>query len=102
MSAFTDDRASSSRGSPISSGGSQATDDASRPTFKRLPSQTLGPEYAKRPATGSTLSGAHEGFPRIFGEQEQKMQERGLGGVAERARRMSFPSGRTGLVGLQG
>jgi hypothetical protein len=99
MSAFTDDRASSSRGSPISSGGSQGTDDGSRPTFKRLPSQTLGPEYAKRPATGSTLSGAHEGFPRIFGEQDQKMQERGLG-VAERARRMSFPSGRTGLVGL--
>jgi hypothetical protein len=69
------------------------------PTFKRLPSQTLGPEYAKRPATGSTLSDAHKGFPGIFGEQDQKMQERGLG-VAECARQMSFPSGRTGLVGL--
>ena len=96
MSTFTDDRVSSSRGSPISSGGSQGTDDASRPTFKRLPSQTLGPEYSKRAATGSVLSSAHEGFPRLVGEQE-----RVLGGVVERARRMSFPSGRTGLVGLQ-
>jgi hypothetical protein len=93
---------SSSRGSPISSGGSQGTEDASRPTFKRLPSQTLGPEYTKRSATGSMLSGAHEGFPGVVGEQEQKMQERGLGGIAERARRMSFPSGRTSLVGLPG
>ena len=87
---------SSSRGSPISSGGSQGAEDASRPTFKRLPSQTLGPEYTKRPATGSILIGAHEGFPGVVGEQE-----RGLGGLAERTRRMSFPSGRTGLVGLQ-
>jgi hypothetical protein len=94
---------SSSRGSPISSSGSQGTEDASRPTFKRLPSQTLGPEYTKRPATGSMsmLSGAHIGFPGVVGEQEQKMQERGFGGIAERARRMSFPSGRTSLVGLQ-
>ena len=92
--------ASSSRGSPISSGGSQGTEDASRPTFKRLPSQTLGPEYTKRPAIGSMLSGAH-GFPGVFGDQEQKMHERGLGGIAERARRMSFSSGRTSLVGLQ-
>lgn len=91
----------SSRGSPISSGGSQGTEDASRPTFKRLPSQTLGPEYTKRPATGVLLSGAHEGFPGVVGEQGQKMQGRGLGGIAERARRMSFPSGRTGLVALQ-
>jgi hypothetical protein len=91
----------SSRGSPISSGGSQGAEDASRPTFKRLPSQTLGPEYTKRPATGSILSGAHEGFPGVIGEQGLKMQERGLGGIAERSRRMSFPSGRTGLVGLQ-
>jgi hypothetical protein len=101
MSAFTDDWATSSRGSPVSSGGSYGTDDASGPTFKWLPSQTLGPEYTKRPATGSKLPRAHEEFPSIFGEQEQKMQERGLRGVAERARRMSFPSGRTGLVGLQ-
>jgi hypothetical protein len=101
MSAFTDDRASSSRDSPISSGGSQGTDDASRPTFERLISQTLGPEYAKRPATGSVLPGTHKGLPSIFGKQEQKMQERGLGGVAERTKRMSFLSGCTGLVGLQ-
>jgi hypothetical protein len=93
--------ASSSRGSPISSGGSQGIEDASRPAFKRLPSQTLGPEYAKRPAHGSMLSGTHVGFPGVVSEQEQKMQERGFGGIAERARRMSFPSGRTGLVGLQ-
>ena len=78
---------SSSRGSPISSGGSQGIEDASRPTFKRLPSQTLGPEYTKRPATGSILSGAHEGFPGVVSEQE-----RGLGGFVERARRMSFPT----------
>jgi hypothetical protein len=101
MSAFTGDRASSSRGSPISSGGSHGTDDASGPTFKRLPSQTLSPEYTKRPATWSMLPHAREEFPSIFGKQEEKMQERGLGGVAERAVRMSFPSGRTGLVGLQ-
>jgi hypothetical protein len=91
----------SSRGSPISSGGSQGADDASRPKFKRLPSQTLGPEYTKRPATGSMLSGAHEGFPGVVSEQELRLQERGLGGIAERSRRMSFPSGRTGLVVLQ-
>lgn len=90
---------SSSRGSPISSGGSQGAEDASRPTFKRLPSQTLGPEYTKRPATGSLLSGAHEEFPSVV-VQGQKMHERGLGGITERSRRMSFPSGRTGLVGL--
>lgn len=98
MSVFTDDRASSTRGSPISSGGSHGTDDTSRPTFKRLPSQTLGPEYAKRPATSNMLSGAREVFPGAVNGQE--MQQRGLG-VAERTRRMSFPSGRTGLVGLQ-
>lgn len=93
--------ANSSRGSPMSSGGSQGTEDASRPTFKRLPSQTLGPEYTKRAATGNMLSGAHEGFPVVVCEQEQRMQERGLGGIAERARRMSFPSGRVALIGLQ-
>ena len=92
--------ASSSRGSPINGGGSQGAEDASRPTFKRLPSQTLGPEYTKRPATGSMLSGAHEGFPGVVCEQEQKMQERGFVGISERARRMSFPSGRVGLVGV--
>lgn len=90
---------SSSRASPTSSGGSHGTDDASRPTFKRLPSQTLGPEYAKRAATATMLSsGTHEGFP---GKQDQEMQQqRGLGGVSERARRMSFPSGRAGLIGI--
>lgn len=61
--------ASSSRGSPISSGGSQETEDASRPTFKRLPSQTLCPEYTKRPTSGSMLSGAHEGLPGVLCEQ---------------------------------
>jgi hypothetical protein len=97
-SAFTDDRTNSSRGSPTGSGGSQGLEDVSRPTFKRLPSQTLGPEYAKRPATGNMLYGAHEVFPGIVGEQE--MHQRGLG-MAERSRRMSVPSGRASLVGLQ-
>ena|SRR5258708_10437983 len=101
MSAFTDDRASSSRGSLISSGGSQGTDNASGPTFKRLPSQTLGPEYNKRPATGTMLPRAHEEIPSIFGEQEQKMQERGLGGVAGRTRRMSFRADVRASLGLQ-
>ena len=91
----------SSRASPISSGGSHGTDDLSRPAFKRLPSQTLGPEYAKRAATGSMLSGTREAFPGGIGVREQEMQHRGLGGLAERARRMSFPSGRAGLMGLQ-
>jgi hypothetical protein len=92
---------SSSRPSPTGSGGSHGTDDASRPTFKRLPSQTLGPEYAKRAATATMLSGTHEAFPGVVGKQGQEMQQRGLGGVAERARRMSFPSGRAGLIGRQ-
>ena len=100
MSVLADDRAGSSRASPTSSGGSHGADDASRPTFKRLPSQTLGPEYAKRAATANMLSGTRESFPGVVGEQE--IQQRGFGGVSERARRMSFPSGRAGLIGLQG
>jgi hypothetical protein len=72
---------SSSRGSPISCGGSQGAENASRPTFKRLPSQTLSPEYTKRPATGSMLSCVHVVFPGVIGEQEQKIQERGFGGI---------------------
>ena len=97
-SVFTDDRVSSNRASPTSSGGSHGSDDTSRPTFKRLPSQTLGPEYSKRPATTNLLSGSREVFPGAVNEQE--MQQRGLG-VPDRNRRMSFPSGRAGLVGLQ-
>ena len=93
-SVFTDDRVSSNRASPISSGGSHGSDDTSRPAFKRLPSQTLGPEYSKRTA----MSGSREVFPGVVNEQE--MQQRGLG-VPDRNRRMSFPSGRAGLVGLQ-
>ncbi|KAH9955447.1 hypothetical protein BJV74DRAFT_471505 [Russula compacta] len=61
MSSFTDDRrASSTSASPaphLGGGGALGVDDASRPAFKRLPSQTLGPEYTKRPATVSMLSG---------------------------------------------
>jgi hypothetical protein len=106
MSVYTDDHANSSRGSPApglgggggGGGGALGVDDGSRPTFKRLPSQTLGPEYTKRPATANMLSGAREVFVGMIGEQD--MQQRGLG-MAERARRMSFPSGRAGLVALQ-
>ena len=97
-SVFTDDRVSSNRASPTSSGGSHGSDDTSRPTFKRLPSQTLGPEFSKRPATANLQSGAREVFPGVVNEQE--MQQRRLG-ASERNRRMSFPSGRAGLVGLQ-
>lgn len=96
-SVFTDDRVSSNRASPISSGGSQGPDDTSRPTFKRLPSQTLGPEFSKRTATTNLLSRGREVFPGVVNEQDM---QRGLG-VPERNRRMSFPSGRAGLVGLQ-
>jgi len=98
MSVCTDDRVSSTRGSPTGNGSPHGVDDASRPTFKRLPSQTLGPEYTKRPATASMLSGAREVFSGAVSEQE--LQQRGFG-VAERTRRLSFPSGRAGLVGLQ-
>lgn len=101
MSSFTDDRVGSTGASPaphLGGGGPQGMDDASRPAFKRLPSQTLGPEYTKRPATGSMPSGARERFPGVASEHE--MQQRSLG-MAERARRMSFPSGRAGVVGLQ-
>jgi len=91
--------AGSSRGSSFSSGGSQGTDDASRPTFNCLPLQTLSPEYTKRSVTVSILSGAYEGFSGVVSEQEQKMQERGLEGIADRHRRMSFPSGRIGAYG---
>jgi len=97
-SVFTDDRVSSNRASPTGSGGSHGSDDTSRPAFKRLPSQTLGPEFSKRPAMTNLQSGAREVFPGVVNEQE--MLRRGLGG-SERNRRMSFPSGRAGLVGLQ-
>jgi hypothetical protein len=101
MSVFTDDHATSSRDSPapgLGGGGSLGVDEASRPTFKRLPSQTLGPEYRKRPAMANMLPGGREGLIGMIGEQD--MQQRGLG-ISERARRMSFPSGRAGLVALQ-
>jgi hypothetical protein len=64
MNVFTDDLATSSRGSPVPGlGGSRSLGvyDLSRPTFKRLPSHTLGPEYRK-PATTNLLSGGREGF----------------------------------------
>jgi hypothetical protein len=105
ISVYTDDHANSSRGSPApglggggGGGGGLGVEDGSRPTFKRLPSQTLGPEYTKRPATANIFSGGREGFVGMIGEQD--MQQRGLG-MAERVRRMSFPSGRAGLVALQ-
>jgi hypothetical protein len=99
MSVCTDDPATSSRGSPVPGRGSLGVDEVSRPTFKRLPSQTLGPEYRKRPATANLLSGGREGFISMTGEQD--MQQRNLVMAVERTRRMSFPSGRAGLVALQ-
>ncbi|KAI0258104.1 hypothetical protein BC834DRAFT_137070 [Gloeopeniophorella convolvens] len=83
---------SGSSGSPAGSDerASPAADsDGARPNFKRLPSQTLGPEYAKRPATGGMLSAARE------------EDISGGGGAHERARRMSFPAGgRPAVSGL--
>jgi hypothetical protein len=62
--------------------------------------------YRRRHSVPSIRSGRrlvccppHTGFPGVVDEQEQNMQEWGLGGISERSRRMSFPSGRTGLVG---
>ncbi|KAH8984381.1 hypothetical protein EDB86DRAFT_153566 [Lactarius hatsudake] len=120
-SGFTDDRGSTSASPAPGLGGSLAVEDPTRPTFKRLPSQTLGPEYAKRMATASMLSGVRDEFGvgvGTLGEPDLPLlQRRGLVGqgpnhaqghghghglvMAERARRMSFPSGRTGIVGLQ-
>jgi hypothetical protein len=60
----------------LQQGGSQGAEDAFRPTFKRLPSQTLSPKYTKRPAT-NMLSGSLGGFPGVVDEQEQNMQEWG-------------------------
>ena len=98
---LTDDRESTSA-SPAPGGGSLAVEDPTRPTFKRLLSQTLGPEYAKRVATKNTFD-----VCVALGEPEVPLlQRRGLTGnhglmMAERVRRMSFPGGRTGIVGLQ-
>jgi hypothetical protein len=99
-SGFTDDRGSTSA-SPAPLVG--AIEDPTRPTFKRLPSQTLGPEYAKRVAT-TTM---RDEFDGALGEPDVPLlqQRRGHGHghglvMAERARRMSFPGGHTGLVGV--
>ncbi|KAH9063579.1 hypothetical protein EDB87DRAFT_130373 [Lactarius vividus] len=116
-SGFTDDRGSTSASPAPGLGGSLAVEDPTRPTFKRLPSQTLGPEYAKRMVTTSMLSGARDEFGvgiGTLGEPDAPLlQRRGLAGpgpshgqghglaMAERTRRMSFPSGRTGIIGLQ-
>lgn len=100
-SSFTDERGSTSA-SPAPGGGSLSAEDPTRPTFKRLPSQTLGPEYAKRLAT----TGRDE-FDLVVGAADLPLlSRRGIGSghgllMAERARRMSFPGGRTGIVGLQ-
>lgn len=113
-SSFTDERGSTS----ASPAPGLSAEDPTRPTFKRLPSQTLGPEYAKRLATTSVLSGPG-GAPRdqfdagvgTLGEPDLPLLSRRAGNnshshghgllMAERARRMSFPGGRTGIVGLQ-
>ena len=125
-SGFTDDRGSTSAspapglGGGGGGGGSLAMEDSTRPTFKRLPSQTLGPEYAKRVATTSMLSGARDEFDvgvGVGGPGEPDvplLQRRGLAlghnhghghshglVMGERTRRMSFPGGRTGIIGLQ-
>ena len=128
-SSFTDERGSTSAspappglgGGGGGGGGSLSADDPTRPTFKRLPSQTLGPEYAKRLATtavlaAGTATGTRDGFDvgvgAAPGEQDLPLLPRrgapanGHGHAhgfltAERARRMSFPGGRTGIVGLQ-
>ena len=134
-SSFTDERGSTSA-SPAPPGGlggggggggssSLSADDPTRPTFKRLPSQTLGPEYAKRLATTAVLTGTADeyggGAGVALGEPDLPLLPRrgaaaanghghshghghGHGHgllMAERARRMSFPGGRTGIVGLQ-
>ncbi|KAI9442818.1 hypothetical protein F5148DRAFT_799021 [Russula earlei] len=99
LSVFTDDRASSTRGSPTGSGGSGGHEDPSRPSFKRLPSQTLGPEYIKRPATVSKLSGAHEGFPGVVDDHD--IQQRNLE-VAERARTDELPERACGTCRIAG
>ena len=121
-SSFIDDRGSTNAspapglgGGGAGGGGSSLTvEDATRPAFKRLPSQTLGPEYAKRVATTGMLSGARDEFDvgigvGALGEPDVPLlPRRGLASghghglmMAERARRMSFPGGRTGIVGLQ-
>ncbi len=109
-------------------GGTLGVEDPTRPTFKRLPSQTLGPEYAKRVATTSLLSGARDEYGvgvgvgvGALGEADVPMlqqHQRGLAGqghnhghghglglvMAERARRMSLPQTggvRAGIVGLE-
>ena len=98
---LTDDRGSTSA-SPAHGGGSLAVEDPTRPKFKRLPSQTQGPEYAKWVATTNTFD-----LGDALGEWEVPLlQQRGLTGnhglvMVERARRMSFPGGNTGIVGLQ-
>jgi hypothetical protein len=122
-SSLTDDRGSTSV-SPLpglggGGGGGGSFEDPTRPAFKRLPSQTLGPEYAKRLATTGTLSGARDEFDVGVGvgalgkPDVPLLPRRGLAGshghghghglvIADRARRMSFPGGgRTGIVGLQ-
>jgi hypothetical protein len=58
----------------------------------------LGLEYMMRLVAANLLSGGCEGFNCMSGEQD--MQQRSVVMAAERTRRLSFPSGRAGLVAL--
>jgi hypothetical protein len=103
-SSFMDERGSTS----ASPAPGLSAEDPTRPTFKRLPSQTLGPEYAKRLATTAVPRDEFDAVGAALREPDLPLlSRRGMAGsghgllMAERARRMSFPGGRTGIVGLQ-
>jgi hypothetical protein len=103
-SSFMDERGSTS----ASPAPGLSAEDPTRPTFKRLPSQTLGPEYAKRLATTAVARDEFDAVGAALREPDLPLlSRRGMAGsghgllMAERARRMSFPGGRTGIVGLQ-
>ncbi|KAI0058786.1 hypothetical protein BV25DRAFT_1901997 [Artomyces pyxidatus] len=92
--AFGDGRQSASPGPLPQDSIMQYADDPSRPSFKRLPSQTLGPEFSKRPMV-SMLSAARD---------ESAVDSDGDGAAAD-GKTMPPPAGmamKTGLNALGG
>ena len=69
-----------------------------RPSCKRLPSQTLGPDYSKRPFYGFVEDRVGSGWGMVDDEDDDGL----VGGAEERKmrrRRMSEPSRRRSLIG---
>jgi hypothetical protein len=79
--------------------------DAERPSFKRLASQTLGPEHAKRAMTAHEYEpeGAEYAYYARGGSESPPpaADARPIAGLPERYRRMSAPQPPVGLAQMQ-